>query len=82
MLFCDTAGRLQTKSQFNVELSKMKRVIGKTLPNAPQETLLVIDATTGQNGMSQAEVFKESTEVRVLFYETRWYSKRWYRFSN
>jgi fused signal recognition particle receptor len=45
------------------ELSKMKRVIQKSLPHAPQETLLVIDATTGQNGMRQAEVFNEATEV-------------------
>ena len=59
----DTAGRLQTKSHLMAELSKMKRVIQKTVPHAPQETLLVIDATTGQNGMRQAEVFKEATEV-------------------
>jgi fused signal recognition particle receptor len=45
------------------ELSKMKRVIEKNLPNAPQETLLVIDATTGQNGMRQAEVFNEATDL-------------------
>jgi len=63
IVLCDTAGRLQTKINLMSELSKMKRVIGKTLPNAPQETLLVIDATTGQNGMRQAEVFKESTDV-------------------
>ena len=59
----DTAGRLQTKTNLMAELSKMKRVIQKALPNAPQETLLVIDATTGQNGMRQAEVFKEATDV-------------------
>lgn len=63
VVLCDTAGRLQTKVNLMNELAKMKRVIGKTLPNAPQETLLVIDATTGQNGMRQAEVFKESTDV-------------------
>jgi fused signal recognition particle receptor len=63
VVLCDTAGRLQTKINLMSELSKMKRVIGKTLPDAPQETLLVIDATTGQNGMRQAEVFKESTDV-------------------
>lgn len=63
VVLCDTAGRLQTKINLMSELSKMKRVIGKALPNAPQETLLVIDATTGQNGMRQAEVFKESTDV-------------------
>lgn len=63
VVLCDTAGRLQTKVNLMHELEKMKRVIQKTLPNAPQETLLVIDATTGQNGMRQAEVFKEATDV-------------------
>ncbi len=62
-VLCDTAGRLQTKVNLMKELEKMKRVIQKSLPNAPQETLLVIDATTGQNGMRQAEVFKEATDV-------------------
>ncbi len=63
VVLCDTAGRLQTKVNLMHELEKMKRVIQKTLPHAPQETLLVIDATTGQNGMRQAEVFKEATDV-------------------
>lgn len=63
VVLCDTAGRLQTKVNLMKELEKMKRVIQKTLPNAPQETLLVIDATTGQNGMRQAEVFKDATDV-------------------
>ncbi len=63
VVLCDTAGRLQTKVNLMHELEKMKRVIQKTLPDAPQETLLVIDATTGQNGMRQAEVFKEATDV-------------------
>ena len=63
VVLCDTAGRLQTKVNLMAELSKMKRVIQKTLPHAPQETLLIIDATTGQNGMRQAEVFKEATDV-------------------
>ncbi|MBE0700431.1 MAG: signal recognition particle-docking protein FtsY [Acholeplasmataceae bacterium] len=63
VVLCDTAGRLQTKVNLMSELSKMRRVIQKTLPHAPQETLLVIDATTGQNGMRQAEVFKEATDV-------------------
>lgn len=63
IVLCDTAGRLQTKVNLMHELEKMKRVIQKTLPHAPQETLLVIDATTGQNGMRQAEVFKEATDV-------------------
>jgi len=63
VVLCDTAGRLQTKVNLMNELTKMKRVIQKTFPNAPQETLLIIDATTGQNGMRQAEVFKEATDV-------------------
>lgn len=63
VILCDTAGRLQTKVNLMKELEKMKRVIQKTLPHAPQETLLVIDATTGQNGMRQAEVFKDATDV-------------------
>ena len=63
MLLCDTAGRLQNKVNLMNELSKMKRVLQKELPDAPHETLLVIDATTGQNGMSQAKAFKEATDV-------------------
>lgn len=59
----DTAGRLQTKTNLMNELNKMKRVIARNLPNAPQETLLVVDATTGQNGMRQAEIFKDATDV-------------------
>lgn len=63
LLLCDTAGRLQNKVNLMNELAKMKRVIQKEIPDAPQETLLVIDATTGQNGMSQAKAFKEATDV-------------------
>ncbi len=63
LLLCDTAGRLQNKVNLMNELSKMKRVIQHEIPDAPHETLLVIDATTGQNGMSQAKAFKEATDV-------------------
>ncbi len=63
VILVDTAGRLQTKVNLMAELSKMKRVIQKSFPDSPQETLLIIDATTGQNGMRQAEVFKEATDV-------------------
>ncbi|MBQ9519918.1 MAG: signal recognition particle-docking protein FtsY [Acholeplasmatales bacterium] len=63
ILLCDTAGRLQNKVNLMNELAKMKRVIQKECPDAPHETLLVIDATTGQNGMSQAKAFKEATDV-------------------
>ncbi|MCF6137078.1 signal recognition particle-docking protein FtsY [Pseudalkalibacillus berkeleyi] len=63
VLLCDTAGRLQNKVNLMNELEKIKRVIGKEIPNAPHEVLLVVDATTGQNAMSQAKTFSKSTEV-------------------
>ncbi|WP_423364582.1 signal recognition particle-docking protein FtsY [Mycoplasma sp. P36-A1] len=63
VLICDTAGRLQNKVNLMNELDKIKRVIQKEVPEGPQETLLVIDATTGQNGVSQAAIFKEVANV-------------------
>ena len=63
LVFIDTAGRLQNKVNLMKELEKMNRVIGKIIPGAPHETLLVIDATTGQNGIVQAESFKEITKI-------------------
>ena len=63
VVFIDTAGRLQNKTNLMNELDKINRVIGKLLPGAPHETLLVIDATTGQNGISQAKNFKEITNI-------------------
>lgn len=63
VVLCDTAGRLQTKVNLMNELAKIKRVISREVPGAPQDTLLVIDATTGQNGLSQAKAFIEATEV-------------------
>lgn len=63
VVLIDTAGRLQNKSNLMKELEKINRVIGKIIPNAPHETLLVIDATTGQNGISQAVSFKEITNI-------------------
>ena len=63
LVIVDTAGRLQTKANLMAELSKIKRVIGKEVPNAPQETFLVIDATTGQNGVIQAKAFSEVTSI-------------------
>lgn len=59
----DTAGRLHNKKYLMDELSKMRRVIEKVINTSPQETFLVIDATTGQNGINQAEIFKEATDV-------------------
>ena len=63
VVLVDTAGRLQNKTNLMEELAKMNRVIKKLLPNGPAETLLVLDATTGQNGISQAKSFKEITDV-------------------
>lgn len=63
VVLVDTAGRLQTKVNLMNELSKMHRVIENSLGYEVSETLLVIDATTGQNGIRQAEVFKEATNV-------------------
>ncbi|MCM3759418.1 signal recognition particle-docking protein FtsY [Alkalihalobacillus oceani] len=63
VLICDTAGRLQNKVNLMKELEKVKRVIEREVPGAPHEVLLVLDATTGQNAMSQAKTFGETTEV-------------------
>ena len=63
VLLCDTAGRLQTKVNLMKELEKIKRVISREVEGAPQDTLLVIDATTGQTGLNQAKAFIEATEV-------------------
>ena len=63
VVLIDTAGRLQNKVNLMKELEKMNKVIGRLIPNAPHETLLVIDATTGQNGISQAKSFKEITDI-------------------
>ncbi len=59
----DTAGRLHNKKYLMDELAKMRRVIERVIDVSPQETFLVIDATTGQNGLNQAEIFKEATDV-------------------
>jgi len=63
ILFIDTAGRLHTKENLMEELKKIKRVIGRELPGAPHEILLVLDATTGQNAVVQAQTFHQSLEV-------------------
>ena len=63
VVLIDTAGRLQNKVNLMKELEKINKVIGKIIPDGPHETLLVIDATTGQNGISQAKAFKEITNV-------------------
>jgi fused signal recognition particle receptor len=63
VLLIDTAGRLHTKIHLIEELKKIRRVIAREQPDAPHETLLVLDATTGQNGLQQARVFKEATDI-------------------
>ena len=63
IVLIDTAGRLQNKVNLMNELEKINKVIGRLVENAPQETLLVVDATTGQNGISQAESFKSITNI-------------------
>lgn len=63
IVLIDTAGRLQNKVNLMKELEKMNKVITKFIPDAPHETLLVIDATTGQNGIMQAKAFKEITNI-------------------
>lgn len=63
VVMIDTAGRLQNKVNLMKELEKINRVIKKVIPEAPNETLLIIDATTGQNGISQAKSFKEITDI-------------------
>jgi fused signal recognition particle receptor len=63
LVFIDTAGRLQTKVNLMEELKKVKRIIGRECPGAPHEILLVLDATTGQNAISQAKLFNEAVGV-------------------
>jgi fused signal recognition particle receptor len=63
VLIVDTAGRLHTKFNLMEELTKLRRIMQKHVPEAPQEVLLVIDATTGQNGLVQAKKFAESVEI-------------------
>ena len=63
VLLCDTAGRLQNKVNLMKELEKVKKVIEREVPGAPHEVLLVLDATTGQNALVQAKMFKEVTDV-------------------
>ena len=66
VLFIDTAGRLQNRTELMQELEKIIRVIDKKIPDAPHDTILVLDATTGQNAMMQAEVFSKSADITGL----------------
>jgi fused signal recognition particle receptor len=63
VLIVDTAGRLHTKHNLMAELTKLRRIMQKTVPEAPQETILVIDATTGQNGLVQAKEFAGAVDI-------------------
>ena len=63
VLIIDTAGRLHTKHNLMAELTKLRKIMQKTVPEAPQETILVIDATTGQNGLVQAKQFSDAVEI-------------------
>ncbi len=63
VVFIDTAGRLQTKHNLMEELKKIRRIIAREVPGAPHETLLVLDAPTGQNALSQARHFHEAIEL-------------------
>ena len=62
----DTAGRLHNKKALMDELSKIKRVLSKVVPNAPHEVLLVLDASTGQNALQQARAFTEAVDISGL----------------
>jgi fused signal recognition particle receptor len=66
VVLIDTAGRLHTQDDLMAELVKIRRVIGKQIPEAPHETLLTVDATTGQNGLRQARLFSEAVDVTGL----------------
>jgi fused signal recognition particle receptor len=66
VIIVDTAGRLHTQDNLMAELSKIRRVIAKQIPDAPHETLLTVDATTGQNGLRQARLFAEAVDVTGL----------------
>ena len=65
-MLCDTAGRLHTKTNLMEELKKIKRVIGKLVEDAPQETLLVVDANNGQNAIHQTREFHEAIGLSGL----------------
>ncbi len=71
VVLCDTAGRLHNKVNLMNELSKLRKIIDRETPDAAKETLLVLDATTGQNGLQQAKVFRETAGSPASSYEAR-----------
>ena len=66
ILICDTAGRLHNKKYLMDELEKIKKVIDKELPDSSKEVLMVLDATTGQNAISQVKAFKETVDINGI----------------
>jgi fused signal recognition particle receptor len=66
IILCDTAGRLHNKANLMAELAKIRKVVAREMPDAPHEVLLVVDGTTGQNAVHQAEAFKEVVQVTGL----------------
>ena len=68
ILICDTAGRLHNKKNLMAELAKINRVIERELPDSARETLLVLDATTGQNAVSQAKLFSEAADITGIIF--------------
>ena len=66
VIIIDTAGRLHTQTDLMAELAKVRRVIAKQMPDAPHETLMTVDATTGQNGVRQAKLFGEAVDVNGI----------------
>ena len=78
ILICDTAGRLHNKKNLMAELAKINRVIERELPDSARETLLVLDATTGQNAVSQAKLFSEAADITGIILTKLRYGKRRY----
>lgn len=75
IVIIDTAGRLHNKVGLMNELTKIKNVMRKVVPDAPNEVLLVLDGSTGQNAFEQAKQFTLATEVTAGHYKTGWYSE-------
>ncbi len=81
VILCDTAGRLQNKKYLMDELGKMNKVLERELPDSSKETLLVLDASTGQNGVSQLKNFNETATITGLIVtKLDGTSKRWYSY--
>ena len=77
LLLVDTAGRLQTKNNLMEELSKVRRIVDRLAPDAAVESLLVLDASQGQNGLRQAMACKSGWPHWCCAHQARWHSPRW-----